>query len=146
MSMFEEFLGQTVLMFQSKGEIWLDSIVTIKDVKVVDRREFFGKMLPVKRPVVEYADGSKSLLHPSMGLRIYSEEELKENLLVRANESYQFIEFEKVKISYAQHDTYEFLYVIQNVETNEIIKLQPEYSMNQLCQSFMDFFNMDGRE
>jgi len=146
MSMFEEFLGQTVLMFQSKGEIWLDSIVTIKDVKVVDRREFFGKMLPVKRPVVEYADGSKSLLHPSMGLRIYSKEELKENLLVRANESYQFIEFEKVKISYAQHDTYEFLYVIQNVETNEIIKLQPEYSMNQLCQSFMDFFNMDGRE
>ncbi|UGO47866.1 hypothetical protein PQE73_gp034 [Bacillus phage vB_BanS_MrDarsey] len=146
MSMFEEFLGQTVLMFQSKGEIWLDSIVTIKDVKVVDRREFFGKMLPVKRPVVEYADGSKSLLHPSMGLRIYSEEELKENLLVRDNESYQFIEFEKVKISYAQHDTYEFLYVIQNVETNEIIKLQPEYSMNQLCQSFMDFFNMDGRE
>ncbi|UGO46111.1 hypothetical protein PQE74_gp028 [Bacillus phage vB_BanS_Chewbecca] len=146
MSMFEEFLGQTVLMFQSTDEIWRDSIVTIKDVKVVDRREFFGKMLPVKRPVVEYADGTEVLLHPSMGLRIYSEEELKEDLLVRANERYQFIEFEKVKITYAQHDTYEFLYVIQNVETNEIIKLQPEYSMNQLCQSFMDFFNMDGRE
>ncbi|UGO50916.1 hypothetical protein PQE70_gp063 [Bacillus phage vB_BanS_Nate] len=144
MSIFNGYLGKTVLVFESThNDVWIDSIVTIKEIKTVGRKEFFGRMQPVKRPLVEYANGQRALLNHIED--IYDEEDLKEDLLVRGDDLYRFIEFEKVKISYDLHDTYEFLYVFQNTKTYEIVKLQPDYSMNKLCESFMDFFKIRER-
>ncbi|AGI11831.1 hypothetical protein X915_gp064 [Bacillus phage vB_BanS-Tsamsa] len=139
--MFRNLIGKTVLVIHDNDDnSWMDSIVTVKEVKTVGHKEFWGRIQPVKRPVVEYANGSRMLLVNFQD--IFEVEELQADLLGRGDEVFRFIEFEKVKIPYALHDTYEFLYVIQNIKTNEIIKLQPENAMHQLCPTFRDFFKM----
>ncbi|UUV46341.1 hypothetical protein [Bacillus phage vB_BanS-Thrax2] len=135
--MFKSLIGKTVLVLhETNDDSWVDSIVTVKEVKFVGRREFFGKMIDIHRPVVEHANGHKVLLNSFR--EIFEVEDLQEDLLVRDDEKFKFIGFEKVKCN----NTYEFLYVIQNVDTHEIIKLQTEYAMYSICPTFKSFFKI----